>query len=262
MSFAYHAVSIPGNGHIRTERPCQDASGVWCDHRPCMIVCDGRGSASLSQLGAKAAVEAFRTQCAVQEALLVTVLDGDKWNDNRWRHFCDLAIRALSQRKIELAEVHHVPEKEFDFTIAFAVRGRKRWGFFQVGDGAITVRKNKTCFSVFAPDKGEFDNQTTFLRYGDEQRRKYHSSMIECDGIDGVAITSDGPEHLMFHLPEMLPGPIFYRMFDDLKAGLLCRQDILDYLTGSRWCRDPRGSDDRSIAILTEGGKDNEMDDI
>ena len=95
MKFAYHAVSIPGNGHIRTERPCQDACGVWCDHRSCLIVCDGRGSASHSHYGARAAVEAFRTQCAVMEDLLAAILDGEKWNDNRWNRFCELMIRTV-----------------------------------------------------------------------------------------------------------------------------------------------------------------------
>ena len=67
----------------------------------------------------------------------------------------------------------------------------------------------------------------------------------------GIAVTSDGPEHLMFQLPEMVPGPIFSKMFEDLESGNLQRQDLLDYLTGARWSRDPRGNDDRSLSILS-----------
>ncbi len=255
MKFAYHAVSIPGNGHIRTERPCQDACGAWCDYRPCLIVCDGRGSASCSHFGARAAVEAFRTQCAVLENMLTAALDRKLWNGNRWNRFCDLMIRTVCRKKIELSEKFNLPEKEFDFTIAFAVWGKKRCGFFQVGDGAITVRENGVCYSVFLPDKGEFDNQTTFLQHGDEIKKEYHSRLIASSNIDGIAITSDGPEYLMFQLPSMNPGPIFTQMFDDLKNSVLRRQDILDYLTGSRWSRDPRGNDDRSLTILTIGEK-------
>ena len=70
-----HAASVPGNGHIRREIPCQDASGVWLSPRPCLIVCDGRGSARLSHLGARAAVKAFRSQCAVMEKRLAGLLD-------------------------------------------------------------------------------------------------------------------------------------------------------------------------------------------
>ena len=76
--FRGFAVSVPGNGHIRREIPCQDASGVWLEPRPCLIVCDGRGSARYSHFGAQAAVKAFRSQCAVMEDLLAATLDGEK----------------------------------------------------------------------------------------------------------------------------------------------------------------------------------------
>ena len=31
------------------------------------------------------------------------------------------------------------------------------------------------------------------------------------------------------------------------------RQDVLDYLTRGCWAKDPRGNDDRSIAIVSRG---------
>ena len=111
------------------------------------------------------------------------------------------------------------------------------------------------------PHHREFDNQTTFLRYGDEVKNTYHRRLIASCDIEGIAITSDGPEYLMFQLPSMIPGPIFNKMFDDLRSDVLRCQDILDYLTGSRWSRDPRGNDDRSLAILTIGEND-ETDNI
>jgi hypothetical protein len=64
------------------------------------------------------------------EDLLAAILDGEKWNDNRWNRFCDLMIRTVCQRKMELAEKFDLPEREFDFTIAFAVWGKERCGFF------------------------------------------------------------------------------------------------------------------------------------
>ena len=249
--FQGFAVSVPGNGHIRREIPCQDASGVWLEPRPCLIVCDGRGSARYSHFGAQAAVKAFRSQCAVLEDLLAAVLDGEKWNENRWLRFCGLMIRTVCQQKRELAEQYRCPESEFDFTIAFAVCGKARCGFFQVGDGAIVIRRDaECCFTLFPPDKGEFDNETRFLRPEAENNRDYHAELIATDGIEGIAITSDGPEFLMFELPDMIPGPIFKRMFDDCAAGNLTRQDLLDYLTRSCWSGDPRGNDDRSLALL------------
>ena len=251
--FRGFSASVPGNGHIRRELPCQDASGVWLSPRPILIVCDGRGSARYSHFGARAAVAAFRTQCAVLEDLLAAALDREKPNDCRWLRFCDLVIRTVCQRKRELAEEYACLPIEFDFTIAFAVWGQARCGFFQVGDGAIVVRKGaEHCHTLFAPDKGEFDNETRFLRPEAEAARDYHAKLVPAADVDGVAVTSDGPEFLMFDLADMTPGPIFSRMFDDCAAGLLARQDLLDYLTRSSWSRDPRGADDRSVAILSK----------
>ena len=245
-----HAVSVPGNGHIRREIPCQDASGVWLSPRPCLIVCDGRGSAKLSHLGGRAAVKAFRSQCAVMERRLANLLDAKRGDAKEWRRFCQLMVRTVCQQKIELAEEHDCHESEFDFTIAFAIVGERRIGFFQVGDGALTLQRDGVCQVVFMPDKGEFDNQTSFLHPGDEESHKLHTVMVNADGVTGVAATSDGPEYLMFDLQTMTPGPIFNQMFADLQSGQFQRQSSLDYLTGSRWSRDPRGNDDRSLAII------------
>jgi len=59
----------------------------------------------------------------------------------------------------------------------------------------------------------------------------------------------------MFELQTMTPGPIFNQMFADLQTEQLSRQSVLDYLTGSRWTRDPRGNDDRSLAIIANMGE-------
>lgn len=244
------AVSVPGNGHIRREIPCQDASGLWFSPRPIAIVCDGRGSALLSHLGSRAAVKAFRSQCAVLDDMLKQCLDNEQVNIDVWQQFCQLMIRTLVQQKSELAEEYNVSEKEFDFTICFAVVGSQRIGFFQIGDGTITMRQNGEHCLVFEPDKGEFDNQTSFLRAGDDIRKKYKEKLVETQGVTGLILTSDGPEFLMYDKQEMTPGPIFERLFVDIESDKLMRQDILDYLTGSRWANDPRGADDRSLVIL------------
>lgn len=243
------AASIPGAGHIRYATPCQDASGTILTPRPAAIVCDGRGSAKLSHFGAQGAVRAFFSQLNVLEPFLAGVLDRAA-TQQQWNNLCRVLYRTLLQVKLDLAAEHGCEEKEFDFTVAFAVAGSVSVGCFQVGDGAIVLRNQGVCRTAFEPDKGEFANQTQFLRLGGDAAGKFHASLFRAEGNEGVAITSDGPEHLMFHLPAMEPGMIFQQLFDDLAAGDLCEQDLRDYLTGSRWVKDPRGTDDRSIAIL------------
>ena len=243
------AVSVPGAGHIRYATPCQDASGTILTPRPAAIVCDGRGSAKQSHFGAQGAVKAFFSQISVLEPFLASVLDRDAPVE-KWTELCRLLYRTLLQVKLDLAAERGGEEKDYDFTVAFAVAGSVSIGCFQVGDGAIVLRQDGVCLTAFAPDKGEFANQTQFLRPGGDVAGKFHAKLFPANGNEGVAITSDGPEHLMFQLPAMEPGPIFVKLLDDLAAGELCEQDLRDYLTRPVWVADPRGADDRSIAVL------------
>ena len=244
------AASVPGAGHIRYGIPCQDASLVQTSPRPALIVCDGRGSAKLSHFGAFGAVEAFRRQVSILEPFLCGTLDCEEEKSEQWIKFCRIMYRTLMQVKYDLAAEHNLPEKEFDFTVAFAIAGRRHIGCFQVGDGAIVLRQKGICMTVFLPEKGEFANQTHFLRPGGEIEMKFRQALYPVQENSGIAITSDGPEHLMFHLADMTPGNVFAAFFDDLCRDELCRQDIMDYLTRREWMDDPRGSDDRSLALL------------
>ena len=244
------SASIIGSGHIKRGLPCQDASAVVTGPRPALIVCDGRGSASRSQDGANGAVRDFTSQCAVFEPMLAAILDADEADAGRWEQFCRILYRTLMQTKLNLSAEQNVPEKEFDFTVAVAIVGTNWIGCFQVGDGAIVLRQNGTMETAFSPDKGEFANQTHFLRENGEAKGKFHAKLFSAKENSGIAITSDGPEHLMFHLATMTPGKIFSMFFDDMQSRSLTKQDIMDYLTRREWDKDPRGQDDRSIAIL------------
>jgi hypothetical protein len=166
--------------------------------------------------------------------------------------FARIMYRTLMQVKLDLAIETNLPEKEFDFTVAFAVMGTVKIGCFQVGDGAIVLRQGGKLLTAFPPDKGEFANQTHFLRVNGEQTGKFHAGLFAAAENSGVAITSDGPEHLMFKLKDMTPGKVFGLMFDDLHEKNLCKQDIMDYLTRRDWDNDPRGNDDRSLALLVQ----------
>lgn len=243
------AVSVPGAGHIRFGTPCQDASGVITAPRPAAIVCDGRGSAPNSHFGAQRAVKAFFSQVGVLEPFLSGVLDNEPSNE-KWMNLCRLLYRTLFQVKLDLSGERGGDEKDYDFTVALAIAGRTSIGVFQVGDGAVVLRQDGVCRTAFPPDKGEFANQTHFLRSGGEESCKFHAALFSAEANSGIAITSDGPEYLMFRQSDMTPGSVFDEMLGDLAAGELCEQDVRDYLTRSAWATDPRGADDRSLVVL------------
>ena len=246
-----YAASIPGAGHIRKVIPCQDASAVILDKRPALIVCDGRGSASHSHFGAQGAVKAFQNQIAVFEPMLASILDAEQVEPERWEMFARILYRTFWQVQLDLTNEYEKSEpKWFDFTVACAIVGKNYIGCFQVGDGSIVLRQNGVCQTAFQLDKGEYANQTVFLREGGEQKGLFHSKLFPTAENTGIAITSDGPEHLMFNLATMTPGPVFPAMLDALVQNELEKQDIMDYLTRSEWNNDPRGTDDRSLVLL------------
>lgn len=246
-----HAASIPGAGHIRKGIPCQDASAVCMDKRPALIVCDGRGSASHSHFGAQGAVKAFQNQIAVFEPMLASILDAEQAEPERWKMFARILYRTFWQVQLDLTKGYEKAEpKWFDFTVACAIVGKNHIGCFQVGDGSIVLRQNGICQTAFQLDKGEYANQTVFLREGGEQKGMFHSKLFSTAENTGIAITSDGPEHLMFDLATMTPGPVFPAMLDALVQNELGKQDIMDYLTRAEWNNDPRGTDDRSLVLL------------
>lgn len=246
------AASVPGSGHIRYGIPCQDASAVFLGDFPAVIVCDGRGSAKLSHFGAQEAITAFKRQIAVLTPFLANILDNPQATEESWDKFCKIIFRTLMQVKLDLSDKHNCLEKEFDFTVVLAIAGKEKVGCFQVGDGSLVLWKTDRAECVFQPDKGEFANQTHFLREGGEDRGEYHAKLFFAEKITGISATSDGPEHLMFQLPDMTPGKIFNLLFCDLCDNNLSRQDLMDFLTRKDWNNDPRGTDDRSIAIIAK----------
>ena len=247
------AVSMIGNGHIRREMPCQDASAALTAPRGAVIVCDGRGSSDLSQEGSRAAVKAFRSQLNVLEPFVSNLLDRAETTENEWKDLCRVFYRTLVQAKLDCAEALGKSEKEFDFTAVFAIAGGAHVGCFQVGDGALVVRRNGICQTVFKPAKGEFANLTTFVRPAGERDGAFQSALIPAAEVTGLAATSDGPQYRMFNLTDMTPGPVFDRLFADLAKDELTRSDLVGYLAGPKWGEDMRGDDDRSLALLCVG---------
>lgn len=246
------AVSLVGNGHVRREIPCQDASAAIVTPRPALIVCDGRGSAAarLSQEGSRAAVHAFCAQVNILEPYISSFLDRPDLSEEDWRDLCRIFYRTLVQAKLDCAAERHLDEREFDFTAAFAIAGTYHMGFFQVGDGALVVRRGGMCETVFKPEKGEFANCTEFVRSGGDADGLFLSHILPVEGVDGLAATSDGPQHLMFRLSDMMPGKVFDVLFNRLHADELSRNDVLDYLARPQWAKDIRGDDDRSLIVM------------
>lgn len=246
------AVSLIGQAHVRAEKPCQDASGFWDEPRPIGIVCDGAGSADRSEVGAKAAVAAFRRAVGVFEPWLECCLDGDMPEEvagTYWRYICSFIARTLEEAKLECTREDGYDEEDYDFTVAMAVVGKTYCGCFQIGDGAIVVGDSNAHHVVFMPDKGEYANETRFLRIGDGVAGRYKSAIIPMTRVDSVALMSDGPIKLLVDGKSQQPSNLFQEMFCDLANGLLSREEVREFLACRKWI-DIGADDDKSLVLM------------
>lgn len=245
------AASVPGNGHLRREVPCQDASAYVDAGHPALIALDGRGSSALSQEGSAEGVYLFASTLGVLKPLLDVALDRPSPSPKLLRQLPELMHRALVQAKYNCVQRHKGDAQmdDFDFTAAVVVAGKYRAVCMQVGDGAIVVRENGVCRVVFVPDKGEAANCTRFVREGDDG---YRVEYLSTRDVDAFAVMTDGPEHRMLDLRTMSPGPAFDSFFDGTKKGEFDRGDLLEFLTCNWWSRgnDVRDDDDRTLGLM------------
>ena len=155
--------SARGEAHIKSDLPCQDHHHfeVWNDTLVA-IVCDGAGSASHSDQGARLGSE-YLTQSLIEA---VRSLRMDVFKD-------EAALRVLLETKIqELRE--HLPKGDaesgplelsaFHATLVGLLFRPGGGFFFHIGDGAaLALNAEHTDTVAFsAPENGEFADQTYF----------------------------------------------------------------------------------------------------
>ena len=187
--------SVAGTGHRARGLGCEDACAVSVsdDGGSVLIaVADGAGSAPRSSEGSTravaAAMDALRAGadlCAVMHAArrsLEPVCEDDRMRDLATTL---LAVRA-SPSGIETA---------------------------QVGDGAVVVRRGGELSVVAPDDKGEYLNETVFLT-SDGWLDSLRIETVPADGVDAVAVLTDGLQLVALDLATGVPhGPFFAPFF-------------------------------------------------
>lgn len=261
------AASVPGNGHLRRELPCQDASAYIDFGHPALIALDGRGSSPLSQEGAAEGVALFRSVISVVDPWLGQVLDRHGPSESAVRQLGEVVHRTLVQAKKNCVRNHNgeVNVDAFDFTAAVAIVGRRNIACFQIGDGAIVVSEHGVTRAVFVPDKGDEANATRFVSERDDG---FRMEVLPADGIDGIAVMTDGIEHRVLDLRTLSPGAVFDAFFEQMRNGAFLRSELLSFLTATDlWARgdDARDDDDRTLVIavpVTENTQESDSQSV
>lgn len=245
------AASVPGNGHLRRELPCQDASAYIDFGHPALIALDGRGSSPLSQEGSAEGVALFRSVISVVDPWLGLVLDRREPSESAVGQLAEIVHRTLVQARKNCALNHNgnLSLNAFDFTAAVVIVGKCNIACFQVGDGAIVVSERGKTRTVFVPDKGDAANTTRFVRERDDG---FRMEVLPVDGVGGIAVMTDGIEHRVLDLCTLSPGAVFEAFFEEMRSGAFSRSELLSFLTAiDLWARgdDARDDDDRTLVI-------------
>lgn len=177
-----YAASAIGKGHIDGDLPCQDACGSTFDNeRLIAVVCDGAGSVSKSDIGARECVDVICKFLSGIAGASPSCID-----------------QTVIEQAIESARAHiqlraddlAVPSRELACTVVGTVLFSDGGYLFHIGDGMAVVELADGSTVLSLPENGEYANETYFVTGDDWRARlrvKSFSGAIRC-----VSLMSDG----------------------------------------------------------------------
>jgi len=167
-------------------------------------VADGAGSAKFSDVGSMLACDTI-IDCAT--AFLEAggrIEDLAREDVLRW---CGVALGRIEQS----ARARQCDVRELATTLCAAVVAPACACFFQIGDGAVILRRNGIYGVVFWPQTGEYANSTNFLTSENlGERMEFASARLE---FADLALFTDGIERLALHFDSQTPHPPFFDPF-------------------------------------------------
>jgi hypothetical protein len=235
---------VAGTSHAKLDIPCQD----FCAYERAIIgstsalmiaIADGAGSARLSQVGARSAVEHLLRLIPLQLPSIIEANEdlARQWLDRTRQHLEGIANE-------QSADVH-----DFACTILFAVLGEFASFFVQVGDGAWVVQKNGEYFAATWPSGGEYANETTFLT--SPNWNTSISFRMVVGGISAVAGFTDGLQRLALQLnSRSVHVPFFKPLFDVLRSSedeTTLISPLIEFLSSERVVE--RTDDDKTLVL-------------
>jgi hypothetical protein len=209
------AQSLQGPSHVADESPCQDSHGLrllGSDGAQILVACvaDGAGSAEFSDTGS-----AIVSDTMIEHAVAFVDAGGrleDLQREDvlRW---CETARDRIQEQ----AAARNCETREFASTLSMALVGPTHSCFFQIGDGAMVLRRCGVYGIVFWPQIGEYANSTNFLT------SNIYEKQLEFVAVDGccsdIALMTDGLERLALRFDSQTPHvPFFDPFFRALRA--------------------------------------------
>jgi hypothetical protein len=231
--------SATGTSHLRSGQPCQDYCAGSVAGSTLVAACaDGAGSAELSHLGSKVAVEFFMENAAELESA-PTREQIESW------------VEAARTRVLELAASNDSTPRELACTLLAAIIGESWAAFAQIGDGAIVFDGPEGYELAFWPDNGEYANTTRFLTEDD-----YHANLrieIVERQVTELAVLTDGLQRIALDFVQAKAhDPFFAPLFRTVKNGPdveRLRASLLEFMDSKRV--NDHTDDDKTLLLAT-----------
>jgi hypothetical protein len=241
--------SARGTSHVRSGQPCQDYCFGSVTGTTVVAGCaDGAGSAELSHLGSRAAIDRFMELATTWQAQTPPERDTiESWVD------------AARDRVLEAALTQAATPRQLACTLLGALVGDNWAAFVQIGDGVIVFDGDAGYELAFWPDNGEYANATRFLT--DEDYRRHLRVEILARKVSDLALLTDGLQMLaldftMARVHERFFTPLFKALRTGPSEETL-RMSLLDFMDSKRV--NDRTDDDKTLllATRTDGPPDN-----
>jgi len=255
--------SVQGTSHVASGKPCQDYCAGNFDGAVLVAACsDGAGSAELSHLGSRVAVQRF-----MEEAANLT--------DVPEREDIEAWVGLARDRVLEEAEIQGVPPRQLACTFLAALVGEDWAAFVQIGDGvivfdgrsaeddapqddggsgrigALNSNAGVSYELAFWPDNGEYANTTRFLTQADFRDRLRIE--IVPRRINELAVMTDGLQMLALDVAgSRVHDRFFAPLFRTVRAGPdeeTLTASLLGFMDSKRV--NERTDDDKTLLLAT-----------
>lgn len=204
------AASSRGTAHVNRNLPNQDAwlAATRLDGSVLLAAADGAGTAERSDEGARTAVRAAIAQLAGDDPAADP--------EGRLRAALDSARLALSTR----ARREGRAARHYACTLLLAVIGPRSVAGLQLGDGAVVVREaGGGLRRLTQPWPARFAGETVFLTSSGAQEQA-DFAVAPVSGLAGIALLTDGLEHVATNMESGEPFPPFFLPLFDFTAGI------------------------------------------
>ena len=193
----YAYASVIGNSHVSDSKPCQDHCRVeHYENCSIIVVCDGAGSCTHSDIGSKAT-----TELAVyrfQEAISDLAWDNGKARPSlkSWKELAKKTLREVRNDLEEFALHEGLEFKSLSCTVIVAIQLKDALLLTHIGDGRAGYCNAKDeWLPLMIPFRGKEANETVFITsdiWEDALLDTYLESVLVEEEIKSFCLLTDG----------------------------------------------------------------------